>query len=277
MKIFSNLSDLNHKFTNTAVALGTFDGVHIGHQKVISSAIDLAKQSAGMSVVFTFANHPLTIINPRRCPLQISTFSEKEKLIENLGVDVLLSIPFTKEFLHLSPQDFILELAEYLQPSYLVVGPNYHFGYHGAGTPDTLRLAGEKHGFSVVIQPAVYHNNVLASSTIIRKLILDGKVDQAASLLGRNLSLRGVVITGDGRGRMLGFPTANLAVDQGLVIPGNGVYAVKVNIDSLSYNAVANIGVNPRFRSMKRESKSTCWTFQATFTARLLLLIFYIN
>lgn len=248
MKKFPQLADINQYFPKTAVALGTFDGVHIGHQKIISQAVDLGRESGGSSVVFTFDNHPLSVINPRHCPPQIITPADKATLIANLGADALLSIPFTRDFLNLSPQDFISLLVENLQPEYLVVGPNYHFGYKGAGTPDTLRQAGDKYGFTVIIHPAVYIQKTLVSSTTIRKYIQEGRVDQAAALLGRSPSFRGEVIVGDGRGRKIGFPTANLTVDQNLVIPGNGVYAVLINIDSVVHKGVANIGVNPTFQ-----------------------------
>jgi len=252
MKIFTQLTDLPRQITKTAVALGTFDGIHIGHQKIISTAVDLAKKSGGTSVVFTFSNHPLAAIDPHRCPPQIITPADKAKLIENLNVDILLSVPFTQDFLHLAPQEFIAVMLKHLRPSHLVIGPNYHFGYKGEGSPDTLKAAGAVSGFEVIVHPAVYLNNLVVSSTSIRQFIQQGKIAQAGLLLGRPPRISGTVIAGDRRGRNLGYPTANIAIDDKLVTPGNGVYAVRSQVANKQYNGVANVGYNPTFLGKSR-------------------------
>lgn len=252
MKIFTQMTDMKQQFAKTAVALGTFDGVHTGHQMIIGQAVDLAKSSGTTSVVFTFSNHPLSIIDPSRCPPQIVTPEYKAELIAELGADILLTIPFTKEFLQLSPERFINLMLEYLDPSFLIIGPNYHFGYKGAGTPETLTSAGKSHSFQVIVHPAVYVDDIIVSSTTIRQYIQEGKVDQAARLLGRHPRFHGPVTTGEGRGKGMGYPTANLAINEGLVIPGNGVYAVYVHLGDKRYKGVANIGVNPTFQGKSR-------------------------
>ena len=252
MKTFTSFSDIETQTHKTAVALGTFDGIHIGHQKIISRAVTLAKQTGGISVVFTFSNHPLSVINPRLCPPQIVTQDYKAELIADLGVDILFSIPFTDELLKLPPENFIELLCRHLNPGDVVVGPNYHYGYKGKGNSESLRHAADNHGFSVHIHPAVYQNGVLVSSTSIRQLILEGEVKKAAVLLGRAPRTSGVVVAGDGRGRGLGFPTANMAIDNLLVVPGNGIYAVYVYIDGKRYAGVANIGINPTFNGTNR-------------------------
>lgn len=252
MKTFTQITDLPRQLTKTAIALGTFDGVHIGHQKIIGTAVDLANKNGGTSVVFTFSNHPIEMIDPRRTPPQIVTQAEKARLIAGLGVDILLSVAFTKEFLQLKPQEFIDLLIKYLHPSHLVIGPNYHYGYKGEGTPTTLQSAGAASGFEVIVHPAVSFHSQLASSTSIRQLILQGNVRQATLLLGRPPRFSGTVIAGDRRGRKLGYPTANLGIDDRLVTPGNGVYAVRGRVGDNQYNGVASVGSNPTFPGKTR-------------------------
>jgi riboflavin kinase/FMN adenylyltransferase len=252
METLNQLSTLKNQYPKITVALGTFDGVHIGHQKVISRSVELAKQLDGKSVVFTFSNHPLSVIAPERCPLQIITQKDKAELIEKLGVDILVNIPFTAEFLQLSASQFIQLLLETLNPKHILIGPNYFFGYQRGGTPDLLEQAGLQYGFKTEINPIVYVNNIMVSSTLIRQMIAAGKVDQAANLLGRLVTLKGVVIHGAKRGRLLGYPTINLAVDPSLVVPQNGVYAVKLTIYNTQYNGIANVGTNPTFNDIGR-------------------------
>ncbi len=252
MKIYTQLNDLSHQFPKIAVALGTFDGVHIGHQQIVSRAVELARAIDGTSVVFTFSNHPLSIVDPNRCPLQIVAYEYKNQLMEAMGVDVLLTIPFTHQFLTLSPGEFIKLLADNLRPTYIVVGPNYSFGYKGTGTPETLENAGCEFGFKTEIQQAVYVDDIIVSSTIIRQMITQGNVHQAARLLGRPLQIQGTVIAGEKRGRTLGYPTANIAINEGLAIPDDGVYVVQIAVGKFQYKGVANVGTNPTFNCSER-------------------------
>lgn len=252
MEILNQLTTLKNQHSRITVALGTFDGVHLGHQKVISRSVELAKKLEGKSIVFTFSNHPLSVIAPERCPLQIITQEDKAELIEKLGVDILLNIPFTAEFLQLSALQFIELLMDTLNPKHILIGPNYFFGYQRLGTPQLLQEAGLHYGFKTEINPIVYVDNIMVSSTLIRQMIRTGKVDQAANLLGRQVTLKGTIIHGAKRGRLLGYPTINLDVDPSLVIPHNGVYAVELIIQDIRYNGVANVGTNPTFNDIRR-------------------------
>lgn len=252
MKLLTQLTNVRNIFKNAAIALGTFDGVHIGHQEIISKAVDLANEADGTSVVFTFSNHPLSVIDPDRCPLQLITPDYKAELISALGIDLLITIPFTPQFLRLSAEEFINSLLLNIAPKHIVVGPNYSFGFQSKGNPSLLEQAGAKYNFSVHIHEGVYWKNQIVSSTFIRQLILDGKVDAAIPLLGRPVKLTGKVIHGDKRGRTLGFPTINLDTPPGLVIPNDGVYAVKIDIKGSSFNGVANIGFRPTFNGTSR-------------------------
>ena len=252
MKIFNEIVTLYADFPNITIALGTFDGIHIGHQKIISRAVNLAKQIKGKSVVFTFSNHPLSVIAPERCPLQLITEDDKAKLIEKLGVDILLTIPFTPEFLKLSALEFIKLTMENLRPKHIVVGPNYFFGYKRSGTPDFLAQAGVQRGFNVEIHPTVYCHDKIVSSTLIRQMIAAGNLDKATELLGRPVQISGIVIHGAKRGRQLGYPTINLDVARQLILPADGVYAVCLTLGNTHYNGIANIGNNPTFNEVGR-------------------------
>jgi riboflavin kinase/FMN adenylyltransferase len=262
MKIFTQMTNLRKQFSNIAVALGTFDGVHVGHQKIIQRVVQLAQEIDGTSVVLTFNNHPLSIIDPKRCPLQIVTAEDKTDLIQSLGVDVLLTIPFTPQFLKLSPSEFITILLDNLKPVNIVIGPNYSFGYKSTGTPEVLQQAGMKYGFKVEVHQAVYVDHSVVSSTAIRQMIATGDVKTATRFLGRPLRIRGKVITGEKRGRILGYPTANLAITEGLAVPEDGVYAVHIYIESTRYKGVANVGTNPTFDNINRRIEVYVLDFQ---------------
>jgi len=252
MEIITKLTNLNQRFSGVTIALGTFDGIHLGHQKIISRAVELARQINGTSMVFTFSNHPLSVVAPQHCPQQLVTQEYKAKLIEKLGVDVLLTLPFTPQFLKLSATEFIHLTLGNLSPKHIVVGPNYFFGYKRSGTPEFLQAAGDKYGFNVEIHPTVHIDDTIVSSTLIRQLISAGNVDQAAHLLSRPFAFTGTVIHGDKRGRQLGYPTINLKIPQQLILPADGVYAVVVTINNIQYNGVANIGNNPTFNGIHR-------------------------
>ncbi len=247
MQIFTHVPHITDQAKNVSIALGTFDGIHIGHQKIIKKVVQLAKINNGKSIVFTFSNHPLEIIDPANCPQQIISQEEKADLIQSLGVDILINIPFTKDLLTLSPLQFSQLLKDKLTPKHIVVGSNFGYGYKSAGTPQTLKQDGKYYGFDVEIVDTVYVDKMIASSTLIRKFISDGEISLANKILARHFSVKGTIIKGDGRGRLLGFPTANLAVPKKQLIPANGVYAVFFSLRN-KYNAVANIGTNPTFQ-----------------------------
>lgn len=247
MQIFSTITKLTDRYSNIVVALGTFDGIHIGHQNIIKKAIKRSGEIGGTSVVFTFSNHPLGVVSPEKCPLRIMGNDDKEKSMEGLGVDILMNVPFTKEFLKLTPLEFLKLLQDNLAPKYVVVGPNYTFGYGGKGKPVHLMKEGCKFGFKAEISEAIRVDNKIASSTRIRRLISKGNIDEANKLLGKYFLMRSEVLYGDQRGRALGFPTANMSIGKGRVAPANGVYAVYATIKRQEYKAIANVGINPTF------------------------------
>ncbi len=252
MQIINDITNLNLKLPGITIALGTFDGIHIGHQKIISRAVEVAKEINGTSIVFTFSNHPLSIVSPQHCPLQLVTQADKAQLIEKLGVDILLTIPFTPEFLQLSAAEFIQLAVSNLSPKHIVVGPNYFFGHKRSGTPEILQAAGREHGFTVEVHPTVYCNDTMVSSTLIRQRITSGHVEEIFPLLGRLFEIEGIVIHGAKRGRELGYPTINLEISSGMISPADGVYAVSLTIENIQYYGVANIGTNPTFKGHNR-------------------------
>ncbi len=252
MQVFSKIIDLTELYPNIVIALGTFDGVHIGHQSIIRQAIELAEKIHGISMVFTFSNHPLSVVAPERVPLQIGDNFSKKHVLSGLGVDILVNIPFTKKFAKFSPGDFLDMLRENYAPKYIVSGPNYTFGYRGKGNVKMLLREGKIYGFQAEIHPAVYLDGRIVSSTQVRKFLAEGNLTMANEYLGRPFSFSGAVVHGDRRGRLLGFPTANLVIEDSRAMLPNGVYAVKVFLRDSLYDGIANIGTNPTFEGCKR-------------------------
>lgn len=277
MQVFSSLLDiknLNLQGKNLAVALGTFDGVHIGHQNVIMQAVKLAKENQGLSAVFTFSNHPLSVIAPKRKPLIINDTLAKIRDIEALGVDFLFNIEFNLELCQMEPEAFVKMLKDYLSPKFLVTGPNYSFGVKGLGTPDLLKELGEKYGFKAYMQHFIYCHNNMVSSTVIRKALAEGDLDCANKMLGKPFSIDEEVIHGKKRGRLLGFPTANLAIKAEHAMVPNGVYVVEAYVEGKKYQAVASVGTNPTFEDISRRVEVNIFDFQQTIYGQIIRVDF---
>jgi riboflavin kinase/FMN adenylyltransferase len=213
------------------VAVGEFDGVHLGHREVIR----------GSDTVLTFEPHPLQVVRPEAAPKLLTSLDAKAELIESLGVEELVVIPFDDGFAHQSPREFVDHvLVERLQATHVSVGENFRFGHRAAG--DTALLMGDPR-FETRVVPMVEVDGEIVSSSHIRALVLAGEVDLAARFLGAPFQIRGEVVTGDRRGRELGFPTANLVPDEALVCPGHGVYAARAEGGC----AAVSVGVRPTF------------------------------
>lgn len=257
MEIITSLGQL-HKFAAPCVvALGTFDGLHRGHLDVILTAKAEAQRSGAKLAVFTFSNHPFSWIRPEMVPVALITATQKQKLLRDLGVDVLIDIPFDKQLADLSPQEFLKRLQQ-LDYNCLVVGENFTYGRYGQGTVHTLTASAEKMGFKLIVRKLVSDGATVISSTVIRALINTGAVAQAAKFLGRCYSISGTVAHGNERGRLLGYPTANLELeDAHVAIPQGGVYAVRVRIADKMYGGMANIGKNPTFGDVEKPRLET--------------------
>ncbi len=215
------------------IAVGEFDGVHIGHREVIR----------GSDTVLTFEPHPLRVVRPEAAPRLLTSLEAKTELIASLGVDELVVIPFDEGFAHQSPQEFIDHvLVERLQAVRVSVGDNFRFGHRAAGDVELLRADSR---FETRVVALVEVEGEIVSSSHIRALVSAGEVERAARLLGSPFEMRGEVVPGDRRGRELGFPTANIVPDESLVCPGHGVYAARADGDC----AAVNVGVRPQFGS----------------------------
>lgn len=254
MQLFSHWHDLKYKHKNLVIGLGNFDGVHIGHQKLILELVNLAKEVKGTPAVFTFHPHPLAVLTPENCPPQLLSQKSKQKFIAKLGVQILLQVPFDLKLAGLSPENFVKSiLIKELNVRGLVVGYNYTFGHRGRGTPALLEELSSGYGYELKVIPPVMVEGQAVSSTLIRNLLIKGEVSQAAKYLGYYPFTEGLVVAGKKRGgRTLGFPTANLELDHNILVPANGVYSAKVHLDQDTYLGVANIGVKPTFQDERR-------------------------
>jgi len=227
-----------------AVCLGTFDGVHLGHQAIFQKTRELATQRNGLAVVFTFHPHPGTMVGRNQVGA-ITTRQQRVRLIAACGMDVLIEHPFTTEFSSLNPAQFVDEvLVKSFRGATVVAGFNYRFGQAAQGDTSLLRALGVQHSFEVVEVPPVFVDGAVASSTRVRQDILAGNLANIAACLGRAFALQGAVGTGDGRGRVLGFPTANLHFSPEQVLPPSGVYAV---FSPIWGYGVGNLGKRPTF------------------------------
>lgn len=250
MKIIKDILKGKEKLKNSYVALGTFDGVHRGHRVLISEAVRKAKENNGVSVVFTFSNHPLEVIFPERVPKMINTLEEKLYLLNEMGVDYVVLQTFDMEFAKFDREKFIDDiLVDALGAKEVFVGFNYTFGDKGAGNTKYLKEICGKKGFVVNEVPPVEFEGEVLSSTLIRNLILNGELDKANRFLARPFLISEIVEHGKKYGRALGFPTANLKVVN-KVYPPFGIFGGTVVIEgeNQKYSSVINIGKNPTLK-----------------------------
>jgi riboflavin kinase/FMN adenylyltransferase len=248
MRIIDDLNAIEEPLKNPVLSIGNFDGVHRGHLALFEKVKARAGAIGGQSAVMTFEPHPIRVMKPGNGPLLITPTRQKIELIGKAGIDVLFCIPFTREFASISAEDFVKDiLVARIGVKEIVVGYDYAFGRNREGNIPLLREMGEKLGFLVHLVEPIHIDHTLVSSTSIRRLVQEGKLSEAKTLLGRDYQVEGVVVRGHQRGgRLLGFPTANLKPEDEL-LPKTGVYAVTVMIDDKAYQGVTNVGYNPTF------------------------------
>ena len=234
--------------TRSAVAVGNFDGVHRGHQALVAAAVARARETGGSAVVLTFDPHPARVLRGDQSPSSLTTLAQKEELVSELGVDRLVALAFDAVLAALSPEAFVSEvLAALLGARHVVVGESFRFGQARQGNARTLEALGGRQGFDVQVVQPVLHGGRPISSSRVREALGVGDVKDAAALLGRPYALDGRVVRGDGRGRGLGIPTANLAVEEQM-LPARGVYAGRVRLPGGDWRAaVVNVGERPTF------------------------------
>jgi riboflavin kinase/FMN adenylyltransferase len=235
------------------LAIGVFDGVHLGHRSVLLRAAEDARAAGGTAVAVTFDPHPAKILRPQNPPRLLTATTHKLRLIRALGIDAILVIPFTAQFAATPPEDFVMQLHAACKPlREICVGHEWSFGRGRKGNLEMLRQMGDKLGFDEIGVPAVHVAGELVSSTAIRGAVETGDLTRAASLLGREYSIRGTVVRGDQLGRSLGFPTANLSAHNEQ-FPPNGVYAVTVLRNGVELKGVVNLGIRPTIGSATGE------------------------
>lgn len=238
----------DERIGETAVALGVFDGVHVGHQTLIRDAVETAADEGVSCCVVTFDRDPDQIVTPERAAPQLTSLADKLRLIGELGPDVILVVPFDAGLAAVTPESFIDDvLMRVLIPRIVIVGEDFRFGARAAGDVSTLRACGVRDGFEVISHELVTREGAPVTSTRIRGLVGSGDVAMAARLLGRPHHLEGRVVAGRSRGRRLGAPTANLEFDERMALPGPGVYAARVLHDARAYRAAVSVGLPPTF------------------------------
>ncbi len=237
---------------DTALTIGVFDGVHLGHEFLIKKLKERASDGGLLSVVVTFHRHPRLVLSPRSNLTYLTSIKERIRLLESLGVGCVVTLSFTRELAELSAREFIGLLQKYLRMRSLVVGPDFALGKRREGDAPKLESLGEELHFSVeVVEPMVCEGGVV-SSTAIRSALSQGEMIKVSQLLGRRFTLSGQVMKGDQRGKTLGFPTANLVPDPEQALPPDGVYTTRAFVNETAYTAVTNIGVRPTFGDGKR-------------------------
>lgn len=249
MKVFQNISEAKH-IKNPVLTLGVYDGIHLGHQAIISQLNRIAEEIGGESVLLTFEPHPRITLNKGADSLQLLTLAdEKTELLKNYGLQNLIIHPFTKEFSQLSADDFVKLLVDEIGIHSMVIGYDHHFGKDRSGDFQELSRLSKIYGFDCVKVDEIKSEGNHISSTQIRNSLLKGNLDFAKKGLNRNYSLKGTVVDGDKLGRTFGYPTANLKVEKYKLIPGNGVYIVKVFIGDEVFKGLLSIGTRPTVSS----------------------------
>lgn len=231
----------------SAVALGTFDGVHLGHRRLIAELVREARRLGGKAVVVTFHPRPLEVLRPGAPSSYLGTLEQRIDLLHKGGADAIVPLAFTPELSQVSAEDFAGALVERLGMHTLVGGPDLAFGRNREGSGEQLRNIGRRLGFRVLEVPPIEASREAVRSSTIQRILAEGEVARAAALLGRPYGVQGVVVHGAGRGRQLGIPTANVAAPPNVVVPGNGIYAVRFHTSGQSLMGAASLGTNPTF------------------------------
>lgn len=262
MQFFDGLDAVPAGFGPTAVAIGKFDGLHLGHRDVLRQLRELADRRGLRDAVVTFDRNPLSVLAPERCPLPLVSLAQKRELLEGAGVDAVLMLTFDAAFAAQPPEVFVeTVLVEALGARLVLCGADFRFGSRGSGDVEILRRLGEQHGFAVALIQDVHLGDGAAgrraSATWVRELLSKGWVREAAAVLGRAPSIRSTVVHGEQRGRELGYPTANLDPAIEGYLPPDGVYATWVLVDGARYGAATSIGNNPTFEGVPQHQVET--------------------
>lgn len=237
----------------TVMALGYFDGIHLGHQRVIRTAKKVAEERGFKSAVMTFHPHPSVVLGKKEAHVEyITPLRSKEKVIASLGIDILYVVKFDEAFANLLPQQFVDDYIIGLNAKHVVAGFDYSYGRLGKGTMETLPFHARGEFTQTVIEKVEFQEEKV-SSTLLRKHIRNGEMERIPAILGRPYTVEGIVVHGDKRGRQIGFPTANLALSDEYLLPPVGVYAVRMNVNDEWHEGVCNIGYKPTFKENEKQ------------------------
>jgi riboflavin kinase/FMN adenylyltransferase len=261
MKVFKSISDVEN-ISETVIALGNFDGIHKGHQELINRTVKSAKGANLKSAVFTFSNHPRNVMAGRSIIKNILSWDEKVSIIKSFGIDYLISVPFDYEMQNMDPRDFILNiLVGKLKMKEAYCGFNFQFGHLAKGNAELLTKVGLEKDFGIHILEPIKIEGIIASSSYIRDLISEGKIDECQKYLGRYYSIGGTVVTGNKIGRTIGFPTSNIIIDEGMVTPANGVYVTFCTYNGIRYKSITNVGFKPTIGDNKYTIETHIFNF----------------
>lgn len=253
----------------TSTALGNFDGIHLGHQALISQAVQQARNRGLKSAVFTFSNHPKNVISNTNMVKNIIYFDEKVEILEKMGVDYLFCLNYTTEFGAMTPLQFASDLlVNTFRARHVVCGFNYRYGYKAQGTAQLLEEQGRELGFDVSVMEPVAIDGSIVSSTLIRGLIAQGEMEECCRYLGRSYDIGGTVIEGNHIGRTIGFPTCNITVDESMVTPANGVYVSRCRVDGKVYPAITNVGSKPTIGMYQKNVETHLFDFKGDLYGR---------
>lgn len=274
MKIIDSINRIE-KFKNPVLTIGNYDGVHIGHQKIIERVIEEAAHINGVSMLMTFHPHPLSVLKPEKHLGLLTPLYVKEGLIEECGIEVLLAIPFTDSFRQIDPEVFFKDiLVDRIGIKGLIVGYDFRFGKGGRGNTEMLKRLCDLYDIFFEVIDAVTIDNEKVGSNRIRKMIIEGRIKQAEKLLGRTYHIEGRVVKGANRGKSLGFPTVNLETSFE-VIPKKGVYISEVGIENRRLPSVTNIGYNPTFGGRRLSIETFILDFEEDIYGRKISLYFH--
>jgi riboflavin kinase/FMN adenylyltransferase len=273
MKIDRELSE-HSPGGESVLTIGVFDGVHRGHRRLIGNLVEHAKATGRLSGVVTFRNHPASVLRPGLRPRHLTSVDERIGLIEGLGVDLMVPVTFDQDLGNLRAEEFVRRLQEHLNMREMVLGPGFAMGRQREGDARVLRGLGETMGFTVSAVDLLTDNGEDIRSTTIRNAVLEGRVSRASELLGRNFAFDGRVVKGEGRGKGLGFPTANLAVPDELAVPAFGIYACWASIGEDRFMAATSIGTRPTFDGTERTIEAFILDFEGDMYGRTVRLEF---
>ncbi|MFZ5827206.1 MAG: bifunctional riboflavin kinase/FAD synthetase [Bacillota bacterium] len=278
MELVTSTREVPVRGRGNLVAIGKWDGVHLAHQEILAALVAEARRTGGQSVAVGFHPLPMAVLRPEVAPPMLQTLEERAEMMAQMGVDVHLAFPFDPSFAALTPEEFVRDvLVGQLRATQVMVGFNFTFGRGGQGTAETLRQLGEAHNIPVRVFDPVRINGENVSSTEVRFNVAEGKMETAAGLLGRPFSIRGTVIHGDKRGRQIGYPTANISLAEGRLLPASGVYVARVVLlgppvatslprilsprSGPAHGAMLNLGLRPTFRGTELRCEAHLFDF----------------